>query len=272
MADEVSLAVRVWGGDAAGGVPFLLVHGLASNARIWDGLGPLLGAAAAVDLRGHGESDKPAWGYDFPTVVADLVAVLSFMDLDRPVVVGQSWGGNVVMELAAAVGPSALRGIACVDGGWITLDQFESAEEAQETLRPPSVEGMSGAELEKRMRSSRAAWPEPGIQGALACYEFLDDGSVAPRLSLDRHLSIVRAIYEQDLPAVLKRVEVPVLLLPCDDGAKGTERKRAEVAAAEAALRVSRTHWFCAEHDVHAARPDEVAGVLLGAAGDGFFS
>lgn len=271
MADGVSLSVRVWAGDAAGGVPFLLVHGLASNARMWDGVAPLLGRAAAVDLRGHGESDKPASGYDFSTVVADLVALLASLELDRPVVVGQSWGGNVVMELAAAVGPSALRGIACVDGGWITFDQFSSAEEAQEEMRPPSVQGMSGAALEQRIRSARSAWPETGIQGVLACYEFFD-GSVAPRLSLDRHLSIVRAIYEQDLRAVLKRVDVPVLLLPCDDGSKLRERKRAEVAAAEAALRVSRAHWFCAEHDVHAARPDEVAGVLLHALTDGFFS
>src|SRR5688500_3830906 len=80
---------------------FLLVHGLASAARLWDGVGAALAArdlgSVAVDLRGHGESPKPDEGYDFPTVVGDLVPLLD----DRPVAVGQSYGGNVVVELAA---------------------------------------------------------------------------------------------------------------------------------------------------------------------------
>jgi len=46
--------------------PFVLVHGLASNARLWDGVARRLAGAghssAAVDLRGHGRSDKPDTG------------------------------------------------------------------------------------------------------------------------------------------------------------------------------------------------------------------
>ena len=62
-------------------VPFLLVHGLASNARMWDGVAAVLAAAGhpvvAVDQRGHGRSSKPDEGYDFVTVVADLVALIA---------------------------------------------------------------------------------------------------------------------------------------------------------------------------------------------------
>ena len=47
-------------GDAT---PFLLVHGLASTARTWELVMPLLADAghpvAAIDQRGHGLSDKP---------------------------------------------------------------------------------------------------------------------------------------------------------------------------------------------------------------------
>ena len=88
-------------------VPFLLVHGLASNARMWDGVAVVLAAAGhpvvAVDQRGHGRSSKPDEGYDFDTIVADLVALIASLGWVRPVVVGQSWGGNVVIELGAIV-------------------------------------------------------------------------------------------------------------------------------------------------------------------------
>src|SRR6476660_8857533 len=102
VAPGVELAVRSW--DGAGGRPFLLIHGLASNAHLWDGVANRLAdlghAVTAVDQRGHGQSDKPDIGYDFTTVTDDLAAIVAALGYERPVVAGQSWGGNVVLELA----------------------------------------------------------------------------------------------------------------------------------------------------------------------------
>ena len=42
---------------------------------------------------------EPQTGYDLDTAVADLLALISVLELDRPVLAGQSWGGNVVLEL-----------------------------------------------------------------------------------------------------------------------------------------------------------------------------
>jgi pimeloyl-ACP methyl ester carboxylesterase len=269
VAEGVSLHVRVWPGLGSGSAaPFLLVHGLASNARMWDGVASLLSdaghAVAAVDLRGHGRSDKPEEGYDFASIVRDLAAVLDALGYERPVVAGQSWGGNVVVELAAAVG-DRLRGVACVDGGWMTFSHFESWEAMRDRLTPPALEGRLLAEIERGFRSAHPDWPETGIQGALACFEVRPDGTVAPWLSRDRHLAILRAMWDQDLPAALSQVTVPVLLLPCDDGGGGAwiDHKRAEVAAAEMELAQATTHWFQADHDVHAQHPDAVAARLL---------
>src|SRR5204863_5717454 len=88
------------------GVPFVLVHGLASNARTWGAVGSTLNAAGhpvvAVDQRGHGLSDKPASGYGFDEVTADLAGLLDELAFDgRPILAGQSWGGNVVLDFAA---------------------------------------------------------------------------------------------------------------------------------------------------------------------------
>ena len=111
VAEGVELAVDRWPaanadpGAPAPGAPFLLVHGLASNARLWDGVAAALTGlgheVVTVDLRGHGRSSKPDEGYDVPTVADDLAVLIERLGLERPIAAGQSWGGNVVLELAA---------------------------------------------------------------------------------------------------------------------------------------------------------------------------
>jgi pimeloyl-ACP methyl ester carboxylesterase len=267
----IELNVRVWEGD---GVPFLLVHGLASNARLWDGVANELAAAghavAAVDLRGHGRSDKPDAGYDFATVSADLVEVIGALDYDRPVVAGQSWGGNVVLELGARR-PELVRGVACIDGGWIDLSRFATWEECEAAMAPPRTTGLQRAEIESMLRGRHPDWPDSGIDGALSCFETRDDGTVAPWLTYERHLMILRELWAHRVVDVYRSVEAPTLLLPCDDGSPWTDRKRSDVAAAQAGLRISRTQWFLADHDVHAQYPEDVAGALLDALDEGFF-
>ena len=79
------LGARYWPG-ASVSVPALLVHGLASNARVWDGVAALLAAAGrevlAVDLRGHGASaavpdppDGPTWEAASALANAELVTI-----------------------------------------------------------------------------------------------------------------------------------------------------------------------------------------------------
>jgi pimeloyl-ACP methyl ester carboxylesterase len=282
----VELEVARWhppSGTEAG-AEFLLVHGLASNLRLWDGVAAALAGrgypVAAIDQRGHGRSDKPDDGYDFATVAGDVALVVEALGWDRPVVAGQSWGGNVVLEVAARH-PSAVRGVACVDGGWIDFGaRFPSWEACEAAMAPPQTEGLRFEDVEAGFHRRHPDWPESGIQGALACFEVRSDGTVAPWLSFDRHLRIVRAMWEQDVPGLYERVgEVPVLLLPCraGDGSGQVETgwaaaKSSAVDAATAALGVSRTHWFTAEHDVHAQHPEQVADVLVAAVEDGFFS
>jgi pimeloyl-ACP methyl ester carboxylesterase len=272
----LALAVRHWVGPE-GAVPFLLVHGLASNARLWDGVATDLAGrghgVAAVDQRGHGQSDKPDDGYDFASVAGDLVDLIGALGLDRPVAVGQSWGGNVVMELAARH-PELVRGVVGVDGGWIDLRRFPTFEACAAAMSPPDTVGMPAADIEAAMRRRHRDWPETGIQGALACFEMRADGTVAPWLTRSRHLAILRAMWEQRIDEVHRRVAVPVLLVPCDDGSgsERMERKRREVAKATARLAVARTAWFTAHHDVHAQRPTEVASLLSSCVEDGFFS
>jgi pimeloyl-ACP methyl ester carboxylesterase len=264
VAEGVALAVDRWRGKHG---PVLLVHGLASNARLWDGVAALLGAddidVASVDLRGHGRSDKPDDGYDFETIARDLVRVLDALDAERAVVAGQSWGANVTIELAARH-PDRVAAVVCVDGGTIQLAQrFATWDETWAALAPPRFDGVTASDFEAMVRERHAGWPEAGVAGALANMEVLPDGTIRPWLTRQRHEAIVRAMWEEDLAAQFARVEAPVVFVMAEGPeARWTADKRVGVEEALRALANGRALWIAGDHDLHAQRPDLVARVI----------
>lgn len=246
---------------------FLLVHGLASNAQLWGGVGAWLAArghrVVAVDQRGHGLSSKVDDGYDFATLVDDLLGVVDAHRLGRPVVVGQSWGGNVVLELAARHG-DRVTAIACVDGGAIDLSaQFPDKATMLAALTPPRLVGMRLADLEAGLRQRSAHWPESGIRGQLANFVRRPDGTVAPHLALDRHLAILDHLWAHRPTDRWGAVPVAALLLPVRGSLGPAGAKEAAIAAAADANPRVRVTWLDGDHDVHAERPAEVARLLV---------
>ncbi len=281
VAPGIHLAVRRWRltdeVPGAATVPFLLVHGLASNARMWDGVAADLAAhgheAWAVDLRGHGRSDKPDGGYDFETVTDDLRALVDGLGLERPVVAGQSWGANLAVEFGHRFA-SRTRGIACVDGGLIELsERFPDWEECARVLAPPRLAGTPRSEIERYARTAHPDWPETGIQGLLANFETHEDGTVAPWLTFERHMTILRGLWEHRPSERLATLDAALLLIPAiARGEEDGERRMALARAARLARRVRVRPFVGADHDIHAQHPDELAGVLLHAVIDGFFA
>jgi pimeloyl-ACP methyl ester carboxylesterase len=260
VSDSVRLHVREWDGA---GTPFLLVHGLASNSRTWDGVAEVLAAAGhrvvAVDLRGHGESDAPESGYDTLTAAADLASLVGALDLTRPVVAGQSWGGNVVLQLAADH-PGLPGAIAAVDGGWIHLgDRFSTWEACAAALAPPVFAGMRATELEARFRRAHPDWPDTGIAGTLGNFAIAPDGTARPHLDRAHHMTILRSLWEHSPRTLYPRISVPVLLVPA-----GRNGSAPVVAEAVEALKLAEVHAYPgADHDVHAQQPAAVAADLL---------
>src|SRR5438034_7809273 len=104
--DGVALAVLDEGERE--GQPVLLLHGFPDSSHLWRHQVPaLVGAGMRViapDLRGFGQSDKPeaVEDYAIPRSVADMVALLDGLDIQRAHVIGHDWGAVVAWVMAIA--------------------------------------------------------------------------------------------------------------------------------------------------------------------------
>jgi pimeloyl-ACP methyl ester carboxylesterase len=114
--DGLNLAVEEWGNPR--GPEIVFIHGFSQSRLSWlrQVTDPALAAdfrMIAFDLRGHGSSDKPLekeryahqkWG-------DDVAAVIQATALRRPVLVGWSYGGNVICDYVRSFGADGLAGI-----------------------------------------------------------------------------------------------------------------------------------------------------------------
>ncbi len=88
---------------AGEGPPMVLLHGWPQTSYAWRKVIPALAErfrVVAPDLRGMGDSDKPASGYDMRTVATDLYELVRALRLERPYLVGHDWGGLVARRFA----------------------------------------------------------------------------------------------------------------------------------------------------------------------------
>lgn len=88
---------------AGSGPAILLIHGMAGSSSTWSAVFDRLAAnftVLALDLPGHGKSEKPRGDYSLGAFASVLRDFLLAMDVDRATLVGQSLGGGVAMQLA----------------------------------------------------------------------------------------------------------------------------------------------------------------------------
>ena len=125
--------------------------------------------------------------------------------------------------------------------------------------------------MRERLEHFAADWPPEGRAGTMANFEVRSDGTIAPWLTFERHLEVLRGLWEHRPFDILDEIEVPVLLIAADDGHHSWD-KAPEVTRAAEQLPVSRVEWFRpAHHDVHAQKPDLVAPLLHWATTDPHF-
>jgi len=176
--------VRPEGGETG---TVVLVHGFATNrAENWRRLG-WLGAferkgwrAVALDLRGHGESDKPheASAYARTAMAGDVIALMDRLDLRRVDLMGYSMGSHLALSIALArgdrvanlilggVGARMLTGGGPIRDGAMTMAQAMRTDDIA-SITEPTLRGFRQfAENQGEDRLALAACGEGGGERA----------------------------------------------------------------------------------------------------------
>ena len=183
------------------GPPLVLVHGGVCDSRVWRRqLDALSGdfTVAAWDAPGCGSSSDPQESFRLPEYAEALAAFIVALDLERPHLVGHSFGGALVLELCRrhAGLPAALVLVGAY-AGW--------------------AGSLPRAEVERRLRSTLQAAELPGLFSEAMPQATADE---LVRIMSEARPAATRAmalaLAEADLRDVLPLVDAPTLLVHGD--------------------------------------------------------
>ena len=254
-ADKVRLHIDDTGGD---GRPVVLIHGWPLSAEAWAPQTQALKDAGyrviAYDRRGFGRSDKPADGFDYGTLTADLNGLMEDLDLRDATLVGFSMGGGEVVRyvtnhgqerlrsvvLAAAVPPYLMKTDDNPDGP-LTADKAKDMEGGLTQDRDAFFDGFTTAFFSAK---GELKVSEQVRQDAIAVCKQSDQAAA---------LGCMKALATTDFRADLPNVTVPTLVLHGDSDAivpfQGSgERTHAAIQGSELVVLKDAPHGCNASH------------------------
>ena len=138
------------------GRPILFIHGTSQCWRTWSrqmssGLADDY-RLVALDLRGHGLSDRPREGYtDSRLWAADVNAAIQALGLDHPILCGWSYGPLLILDYIRHYGEDGISGINLV--GAITKLGSDQAMSVLTSEFLSLVPGLFATEVEESVRS-----------------------------------------------------------------------------------------------------------------------
>jgi len=228
----------------------VLVHGYTDNGLCWTSLARKLQDRFDVvmyDVRGHGYSDKPAWGYDMETLAQDLVALIQALGLQKPILMGHSMGAAIVAA-AAAMYPDLPRAVILEDPVFVESRQKRSPKEVAE------IREKRRKEIEERRAMTRdqlielaktklhPGWPEEDY-GPWADAKL----QVSPEAA-----AVVGSL--PDLREYFPKITVPTLILKAD---ADEEQKKRNLEVARLLPKGKLVHIAGAGHNVRRDKPAE---------------
>jgi lipase len=154
------LAVWEWPGADP---PILFTHATGFHGRIWDRMIIPGRHCFAIDLRGHGRSDKNLPSYDWRRFGEDTAMVAKELGLRGAAGVGHSLGGHA-MALAAALEPSAFSSLLLIDPVIQMPDRYDGTPNNAEFIARRRMRWKSAEEMFERfcVRPPFSTW-EPQV-------------------------------------------------------------------------------------------------------------
>jgi pimeloyl-ACP methyl ester carboxylesterase len=151
----------------ADGEPVILLHGLASDSDTWDkAIGPLAEhglRVIALDLLGHGDSDKPAGTYLLSDFAESLEQFMDALGLASATLCGHSFGGAIAMYFGSRH-PARVARVVLVSAGGLGREVHPVLRAAALPVAPVVLR----AALRPRLRR---LYRRPGLHRALGLTE-----------------------------------------------------------------------------------------------------
>ncbi len=201
-----------WGAERTESPSMLLLHGITSSAQSWVRVGPELAAryrVYALDMRGHGESIKPLPGaYSLRHTADDAAAFIADLELERPILIGHSWGGATAIVLASGAGSQkpvpAISHLILED----PAHSFGRGDPEERAALYTSDIGRPAAELRAELAASSPGWTEADIEGKIDALHKVSREAVVSVFS--------EAGQAGELLPLLASITAPTLLIRAD--------------------------------------------------------
>jgi pimeloyl-ACP methyl ester carboxylesterase len=248
QVNGIRLAYRHWAAPAAAqSPPVVLLHGVLQTGAGMRHLAERLSSDREVlvpDLRGRGDSDRPAEGYDPATMAADVAALIERLEIERPAIIGRLHGGLIAYHLAAGR-PDLVSGVILGDA-----NPEVSKDRAAEALASIAALPRGFASQEDAARFYEQGL---GLPPDRARHDIPSDLEATPGGGYRwRHdLEIVRRIEAAAIPRsdwdVLARLSCPALILR---GQRGEIRRETAERMLEVMPQARVQTIYGASHDV----------------------
>lgn len=238
LPDNTTIALRDFGGT---GLPLILLHGGGRNLCDWTPLVPYLTPhhhVYAMEFRSHGQSTPNDTRWTFSDALADLEAMIAYLELDNPIVAGHSLGG--ITALLYGAGHPAARGVINIDGVGISIparfpvpdpasarESLLSLMSALAPIQPteslPFPDLLTRDQLDSKLASIRAEAqakgedPTPTVERAERSYFPRSDGLYEPNPSERAIQALSLEIMGIDIFNILPTVRCPLLFIAADE-------------------------------------------------------
>ena len=213
ISPVASSASRPGATGSASPAPIVLLNCFTCSINWWDKLMPPLRRAGhrviAIDLLGHGGSEKPDSGYAIEEQAQLVAQTLGILDVERPIVVGHSLGGAVAVGLAEAA-PQLISGMVIVDTEPDT-SYGSLGLLAKAAVAPVIGEGLWRVKMDSAIRSGLEEAFAPGYE---VPDQFVDDVKKMTYTAFDESAEAFDSyVSEQALVERLRPLDLPLLVM-----------------------------------------------------------
>jgi pimeloyl-ACP methyl ester carboxylesterase len=169
-----------------GDIALVFLHYWGGSARTWNPVTDALSKefrSIAIDLRGWGESEKPASGYSIRNQADDVEGVVRELGLNRYYLVGH-WMGAKITEVLASRNPKGLEGLILLAGAsptpskvpLVRRNAMVHAYDSRESILDTITNVLSSKKLTAEVQEQVIEDSLKGGQGGKTCLAHLGNG------------------------------------------------------------------------------------------------